>query len=126
MGKIATMARNAADKVKSIFRNDDRTPPTGAVPVGYAVVPEPIFRNPNSAKPMNRMVHVSKKLEEVPPSLQAIFGLPPFVVSSERGNTLVLGRNAAKRWSRVLSEVCGDGALERKRYRRRELERLSA
>lgn len=126
MGKIATMARNAADKVKSIFRNDDRTPPTGAVPVGYAVVPEPIFRNPNAAKPMNRMVHVSKELEEVPPALQAMFGLPPFVVSNKRGNTLVLGRNWAKRRSARLSKMFGDHSLMRKQMRRAELERLSA
>lgn len=102
MGKIAAMARATANKVKSIFRNDS-PPPPGAATVGYAVVPEPIFRNPNAAKPMNRMVYVSKELEEVPAGLQAVFGLPPFLVSNKRGNTLVKGRNAAKRRAAAIS-----------------------
>ena len=125
MGKIAAMARATVDKVKSIFRNDDRTPPTGAVPVGYSVVPEPIFRNPNAAKPMNRMVHVSKELEEVPAGLQAVFGLPPFLVSNKRGNTLVKDRNAAKRRAAAISQAWGESKRERKVTRRIELEMVA-
>ena len=125
MGNIVAMARTAANKVKSIFRNDDRTPPTGAVPVGYSVVPEPIFRNPNAAKPLNRMVHVSKELEEVQPGLQAVFGLPPFLVSNKRGSTLVKGRNAAKRRAAAISQAWGETKRGRKVTRREELERVA-
>lgn len=124
MGKIAAMARATADKVKGIFRND-RTPPSGAATVGYAGVPEPIFRNPNAAEPMNRMVHVSKELEEVPPALQAVFGLPPFLVSSKPGNTLVLGRNKAKRRAAAISQAWGETKRGRKVTRREELERVA-
>lgn len=130
MGKIAAMGKAVVAKVKGAFRNDEPpTPPTGAVPVsasGYSPVPEPKFRNPDAAKPMNRMVHVSQQLEAVPPGLQSLFGLPPFVVSGQPGNTLVLGRNAAKRRAARISKLLGDDNLTRKRLRRCLLEGLSA
>lgn len=130
MGKIAAMGKAVVAKVKGAFRNDDRTPPTGAVPVHMAVdyspVPEPKFRDPNAAKPMNRMVHVSKRLEAVPRGLRELFGLPAFVVSSEPGDTLVLGRNAAKREAAYWSRLWRDPALARKEMRRGYLGGLSA
>ena len=101
MGKIVEIGRNVVAAVKEAFRGNPPTPPTGAVPVGmaggYSPVPEPKFRDPGAAKPMNRMVHVSKVLVPVDPKLQMLLGLPPFLVSNERGRTLDLGRNKAKR-----------------------------
>lgn len=126
MGKIASMAKAGVEKLKNVFgKGHDDPPPTGEVAVevqGYQQVPEPVFRAPPKPREFPRYLHVSKPLVPVDPKLQMLFGLPPFLVSGERGSTLDLHRNWAKRRAARISKLLGDDNLTRKRMRRAELE----
>lgn len=123
MGKIASMAKAGVEKVREVFgkgRDEPPTPPTGAV--GYQQVPEPVFRAPPKPREFPRYLHTSKSLVPVDPKLQMLLGLLPFLVSNERGSTLDLGRNRAKRRAAAISEAWSEGKHERKITRRIELE----
>ena len=124
MGKIASTAKAGVEKIKGVFgKGYGDPPPTEAVEVeGYQQVPEPVFRAPPKPREFPRYLHVSKPLVPVDPKLQMLFGLPPFLVSGERGSTLNLGRNKVKRRAARISKLVGVDNLTRKRVRRAELE----